>query len=283
MKNILLAGGTGYLGKFILTELEKYDYKIKAVVRNKKKLSDYDEAKTEIISAEVTKPETLENICKNVDVVISSIGITKQKDGLTYDQVDYQANLNLLNEAKKNGVKKFIYVSVLNGEKLRKLKICEAKENFVEELKNSCLEYCVIRPNGFFSDMSEIFQMAKSGRVYLFGSGLYKSNPIHGEDLAKVIVDNITSDLSEIKVGGPQTLTQIEIATLAFDIVGTKIKITRIPDFVRKISIKILRLFTSIKIYGPLEFFMTVLAMDMIAPEYGKLTLKEYFEKLNRL
>lgn len=42
--------------------------------------------------------------------------------------VDYQANLNLLNEARENGVRKFIYVSLLNGERLRHLKICDAKD-----------------------------------------------------------------------------------------------------------------------------------------------------------
>jgi len=38
-----------------------------------------------------------------------------------------------------------------------------------------------------------------------------------------------------------------------------------------------LRLFTSVKTYGPLEFFMTVLAMDMVAPTYGKHSLKDFF------
>ena len=35
------------------------------------------------------------------------------------------------------------------------------------------------------------------------------------------------------------------------------------------------------KVYGPVEFFLTVMAMDMLAPEYGKHTLKEYFTNLN--
>lgn len=82
----------------------------------------------------MTKSETLNGICKDVDVVISAVGITRQKDGLTYMDVDYQANVNLINEAKRNGVKKFIYISVLNGEKLRGLKICEAKEKLVDYL-----------------------------------------------------------------------------------------------------------------------------------------------------
>jgi hypothetical protein len=31
------------------------------------------------------------------------------------------------------------------------------------------------------------------------------------------------------------------------------------------------------KFYGPVEFFMTVMAIEMIAPKYGKHRLKEYY------
>ena len=34
------------------------------------------------------------------------------------------------------------------------------------------------------------------------------------------------------------------------------------------------------KTFGPIEFFMNVMVLEMIAPEYGKHTLKEHFEKL---
>jgi hypothetical protein len=40
-----------------------------------------------------------------------------------------------------------------------------------------------------------------------------------------------------------------------------------------------LRIFTSVKTYGPLEFFMTVLAVDLVAPLYGKHHLKAFFEE----
>ena len=194
--------------------------------------------------------------------------------------VDYQANLNLLNEAKRSGVKKFIYVSVLNGNKLTKLKICEAKEKFVEALKNSGLEYCIIRPNGYFSDMGEFYKMAEKGRIFLFGNGGYKVNPIHGADLARTCVDAVRTDKKEISVGGPQTLTHNQIALLAFSVAGRNPKITHIPNWVRKTTLFLLRTFTNSKVYGPIEFFMTVLSMDLIAPEYGNHFLKEYFEEL---
>ena len=281
MKKILLAGSTGYLGIHIAKELQQRSNFFRAIARNPKKLAQNDIKANEILKAELTDPESIRECCRGIDIVISTVGITKQNDGLTYMDVDYQANMNLLKEAKKSGVKKFIYVSVLNGEKLRNLKICDAKELFVEQLKQSGMNYCIVRPNGFFSDMSEFFNMATRGRIYLFGNGELRANPIHGEDLAVVCVDAIDKPDKEIEIGGPDTLTQNEIASIAFDILGSKPKITHIPDWVRITVLKLVKLLTGSKFYGPVEFFMTVMAIDMLAPEYGKHTLKEYFVKLN--
>ena len=269
------------MGLHIAKALQQRSYFLRAIARNPEELEKNDIKANEILKAELTDPDSIKECCKGIDIVISTVGITKQKDGLTYMDVDYQANMNLLKEARKNGVKKFIYVSVLNGEKLRNLKICDAKELFVEQLKKSEIDYCIIRPNGFFSDMSEFFYMAKRGRIYLFGNGELRANPIHGEDLAIVCADAIDGPDREIEIGGPETLTQNEIATIAFDVLGQKRNITHIPEWVRVAILKLVRLLTGSKFYGPVEFFMTVMAIDMIAPEYGKHTLKEYFKKLN--
>ncbi len=281
MKRILLAGSTGYLGGYIAKELQKRSCFFRTIVRNPKKLEKNDIKADELLRAELTDPDSIKECCKDINVVISTVGITRQKDGLTYMDVDYQANMNLLKEAQKSGVKKFIYISVLNGEKLRNLKICDAKELFVEQLKQSGIDYCIVRPNGFFSDMSEFFNMAKKGRIYLFGKGKLKANPIHGEDLATFCVDAIDKPDKEVEIGGPETLTQDEIASIVFGILGKKPKITHLPDWIRIAILKLVRLFTGSKVYGPVEFFMTVMAMDMLAPEFGKHTLKEYFIELN--
>lgn len=280
MSKILIAGATGYLGSYIAQELKQQDYYTRVLVRDLKKFEQSGIEADEIIRAEITDKSTLEDCCKDIEVIISSIGITKQKDGLSYMDVDYQANLNLLKVAKRSGVKKFVYISVLNGEKLKNLKICEAKEKFVDELKKSELDFCVIRPNGFFSDMTEFYNMAKNGRIYLFGNGNLKSNPIHGEDLAKFCVSVLRSNDKEIEIGGPETLTQNEIAKVAFDSVGKTPKITYVPDRIRRVVLSMARLILNAKTYGPIEFVMNVLAIEMVAPEYGRHTLKEYFNGL---
>ncbi len=283
MKKILIAGATGYLGGYIARELRKRDYRVRVIVRNLEKLNQKKIEASEILEAEITQPGSIRSCCEEIDVVISTVGITLQKDRLTYMEVDYQANMNLLHEAKQSGVKKFIYVSVLNGEKLKHLQICEAKERFVEELEKSVTDYCIIRPNGFFSDMVEFYNMARKGRIYLFGNGELKANPVHGKDLAVVCVDAIEKSDQEIVIGGPQTLTQNQIAATAYKILNKRPKITYIPNWIRIIILKLIKVFTGSKVYGPIEFFLTVMAMDMIAPEYGKHTLEDFFSQLQRL
>jgi len=272
---ILVAGATGYLGKYILRELKKQGYFTIAIARDPSKLNQLSADK--IMQAEVTQPESLKGLCDEVDCVISTVGITKQKDSLLYMDVDYQANANLLKEALRCGVKKFIYISVLNGQCLRHLKMVEAKEKFVDELKRSGMDYMIIRPNGFYSDMTEVLKMAQKGRVYLFGDGTYVANPIHGADLARFIINNMEKSIAELEVGGPDILTQNEIARMAFIATGKKERIIHIPIWVRNAALSLIHWFSSQKTYGPIEFFMTVMTMDMFAPFYGKYGLEDYF------
>lgn len=280
MNRILLAGATGYLGRFLLQELQNRAYPVRALARDTGKIQTSSPQELELFKGELTQPDSIAGCCNNIDVVISTVGITRQRDRLLYMDVDYQANVNLLREAQRAGTGKFIFVSVLNGEKFTNLAICKAKELFVDELKRSGLEYCIIRPNGFFSDMVDFFTMAERGRAYLFGKGQCRSNPIHGADLATVCVDAIALPDQELDVGGPETLSHNEITIAAFEALNKAPKISYIPEWLRKLTFHSLRSLTRRTFHGPIEFFLTVMATDMIAPEYGARTLKEFFSSL---
>ncbi|MCP4109437.1 MAG: SDR family oxidoreductase [Desulfobacteraceae bacterium] len=279
IKKVLIAGATGYLGQHAAREFKEQGFWVRALARTPDKLESLSDFIDEKFIGEVTDPDSLKGVCNDIDIVFSSVGITKQKDKLTYMDVDCQGNKNLLEQAEKEGVSKFVYVSVFNAEKLRNLKGVQAKLKFTEELKESGLDYSVVYPNGFFSDMSEYLQMAKNGRGYVFGTGENRINPIHGKDLAEICVDAATGEDREIHAGGPDVLTHNEILALAFEAVGKRVKITRIPVWLKDFMLVILKTFTSVKTYGPVEFFMTVLATDMVAPACGKLHLKDYFLK----
>jgi uncharacterized protein YbjT (DUF2867 family) len=233
----------------------------------------------EVFIGQVTRPETLYGLCDDIDIVFSSIGITRQKDKLTYRDVDYQGNKNILDIALVKSVKKFIYVSVFNAYMFEHLGIVKAHEDFVRDLRGCGLDYAIIRPTGYFSDMSEFLRMAKSGRVYLIGNGNNKINPIHGADLANVCVDAVTSKEHEISVGGPVTYCVKEIAELAFSMLGKRVKITRIPPILAKLTVKMISPFNK-QMSDLVEFFVTAAQNDGVAPATGRHTLESYYQEL---
>lgn len=278
---ILVAGSTGYLGGHLVRELLKKEAPFKALARSKSKLLGMGVKELQIIEARATVPEDLKGCCDEVDVVISCLGITRQKDGLKYEDVDFQANLNLLREAENTGVEKFIYVSAFNAPKYRDVRLLKAKEDFAEVLLASKkLKPYVVRPNGFFIDIKEFYAMAKTGRVYLFGKGDVRLNPIHGEDLARYCLEIMNKDGREYDIGGPDILSGNEIAQLAFDVLNRPEKISHLPDWIRRLSLFFARHLPE-KLTGPAEFFLTAMGQDMIAPIYGEKSLGDYFKELS--
>jgi len=276
MKRVLIAGATGYLGRYAVQEFKKQGFWVRALARTPEKLEILQEYIDEPFVGEVTDINSLSGICKDIDIVFSSIGITKQKDNLTFMDVDYQGNKNLLDEALRAGTTKFIFVSVYNAENMKHLKGIQAKLRFEEALKKSSIDYSIVYPNGFFSDMLDYLQMAKKGRGYVFGTGNNRINPIHGKDLAEVCVKAVDDPRNEIQVGGPDIFTHNDILNLAFEVLGKKSKISKIPLWVSKLTVGFLRTFTSVKTYGPVEFFMTVLVADLVAPQYGSNHLRDF-------
>lgn len=276
MKKVLVAGATGYLGQYIVKELKSRSFYVRVLIRKESQKDIFDSV-DDFFVGQITNPNSIKGVTKDIDWIFSTVGITRQQDGMTYMDVDYQGNSNLLKEALEDNVKAFQYISAINGDKLKHLKIFEAKEKFVDELKNSGIRYSILRPNGFFSDMRDFLDMAKSGRVYLFGKGNLKLNPIDGEDLAKVCVEKMIEGVDEESVGGVDILSHNQLAKLALQAWKKPIKIVHLPDWSRRLTIWLLRTFTSSKTYGPIEFFLTAMAEDNIAKQYGSKRLEDFF------
>ena len=277
MSRVLVAGATGYLGRYLVEVLHERGYWVRALTRSANKLDGLASSVDDMFVGEVTKPETLKGVADGVDVVISAIGITRQKDGLTYMDVDYQGNVNLMHEAQAAGVKRFLYVSALGADQMLDLKIAQAKEKFVAALGVSGLDCTILRPGGYFSDMREFLEMARRGRVWLFDGGRHRLNPIHGRDVAEVCADAIETNAREVSFGGPEVYTHREAAEAAFAALGKPPRISSLPGSVARAIIRLLRVFTSSRFYGPVEFLLTVLTRDVVGVPRGKITLEEFF------
>ena len=276
-QTVFIAGATGYLGRFLVQEYVDRHWNVRALVRQKQ--DDFPSTVQQVV-AQATDPRTFgPDIMDQVDLVVSSLGITRQRDGLTYRDVDFQANLNLLHAALQAKVKQFAYIHVINGKLMSDLGVTaiRAKQDFVQALQDADIQSTIVCPSGFFSDMKDFLDMAKSGRAYLFKDGSHKINPIHGKDLAKASADAIESGRDRVDIGGPDTFTHRQLAELAFECLGREPKITFLPDGIRRFLIFLLPWVTPVHISGPAQFFLTAFGFDMIGESSGTLHLKDFF------
>jgi uncharacterized protein YbjT (DUF2867 family) len=275
---VLAAGATGYLGRHVVRELKQRGMWVRALTRHTHQRSDLASCADEIVVAHVTRPTTLRHVADDVDVVFSSIGITRQRERFTYEAVDYKGNANLLAEAERSSVPRFVYVSIFDGPHLRELAMVEAKERFVAALAASPVAHSIIRPTGFFSDAAAFLSMARKGLVVLAGDGTARINPISGRDLAAVCVDAIVDGTPEIDVGGPEAFSYNAIAALAFEVVRKRPRLWHLADRYADGLAGVARRLAPLSISGPLEFLLTVTRRDMLAPRCGHDRLRDFFD-----
>lgn len=278
MEKVFLAGATGSLGYWVARELKDKGYPVRAITRQPEKLSSLK--LDEVIRADLTNPTSLQNICQGMDAVISCAGASMKvgnfSDKKSFYDVDYQGNLNLLERAKEAGVKKFVYVSLAGADKLRHVEYADAHEQFVDVLNVSGLNYCVVRPTGFFSFLLELLAFAKRGFGVVIGDGSCKTNPIHEEDVAKACVEALENNQAEMIVGGPDVFTRKETSLLAFEALGKKPRLMTVSPVLFKAMIAPLKL-SNKRIHALMDFGIAVTQIDCVAPAYGTRHLKDYF------
>ncbi len=72
-RKVLVAGATGYLGQFLIKELKNRGYWIRALYRNAQKIEPVKPYVDDLFEGQATQPETIKGVCKDIDIVVSSL------------------------------------------------------------------------------------------------------------------------------------------------------------------------------------------------------------------
>jgi uncharacterized protein YbjT (DUF2867 family) len=215
-----------------------------------------------------------------MDLVFSCMGLTRPQRGIKSKDVDHLGYRALLEDALAHGVRKFIYVSVFNSQRMMDSDMVRAHELFVQDLRASGMPYAVIRPTAYFNDMGMFFNFARKGHVFLFGDGTNRFNPIHGADLARICLDAAEeTDNSEIAAGGPDIYTYDETNIMAFEALGLEPKITHVPLWVGYIALFVMGIVNR-PLKSIMSFALSVSRMDNVAPPTGTRHLRDFFGEL---
>ena len=283
MAKILVAGATGTLGRAAVRHLKEQGDSVLGLGRYVPLLRRLPLDET--FEGDLTNPESLEGCCDGIDTVLSCAGASMRLDNWwdrrSFAAVDFAGNKNLLVEAQRASVERFVYVSLHAAESLLRTEYAREHERFVGLLRRSGLPFTVIRPTGFFGFFGEILRMAQKGQGVVIGSGAARTNPVHEEDVAAVCAAAVHGTESEISVGGPDTYTRREIVELAFDVVGKAPRIVRLPSWVFRGLVAPVRLLNP-RIHALMVFGVAVSSIDIVAPAVGRRDLRTHFGSLVR-
>ncbi len=275
---VVLAGAYGNLGADVFRELIKIGHEVIAL-----DIAQRDIGITsgfEFKKIDVTDPKTLEGVCDGADAVITTVGLTKGSATVSNYDIDFQGNLNLLNEAKKAGIKNFVYISVVKADTAPDVPMVHAKYLFEEELKKSGITYVIHRPTGYFYDIIKVFKpMIEKGKVTLLGKDPVYANIVSTEDFARFIVDHITDVNKTYSVGGKEKYSYEQIAMMCFEAAGKEPVIKRASPSL----FNMLAFINKLKKNGKeaiIRFSKWTLTNDMVGDTIaGDMSFAEYIKK----
>jgi uncharacterized protein YbjT (DUF2867 family) len=231
---VVLAGAFGNLGAEILKELVKAGHEITAADLKEREI-DGCVGKYTFVQIDATDPATLSGLCDGADVVITTMGLTTSSTRFTSYDIDLNGNLNLLNEAKAAGVKKFNYISVIACDEpgAEKVPMLHAKKLMEDEVKKSGVDYVIYRPTGYFYDIAKVFKpYVDAGTMQLLkGYGGVRANVVDCPDFATFIAEHMCDTNALYEVGGKETYTYEEMAKLCFDAAGKPTQIKYYPKW----------------------------------------------------
>jgi len=295
---VLVAGATGYIGRFVTKELIRRGYNVIAFSRSKagvggKKSEDdirADFKGATVAFGDVTDIESLRanGFKDQVDVVVSCLA---SRTGGVEDsnRIDYQASKHCLDLLAEGGGAHYVLLSAICVQKPL-LEFQRAKLRLEEAIQaQDKVTYSIVRPTAFFKSLAGQVGLVKDGKPYvMFGDGqICKANAISEQDLAEVMADCITNKERYNKVlpvGGPgEPVTPLQQSEMLFDMFDREPKYIKVPIGVFDFIIGAIDLFANVfpNLKDTAEFARIgryYATEDMVGPSYGTTTLREFFQ-----
>ena len=251
---ILVAGGSGFIGSTIVTELWKAEKPVTVMSRHtpqaRQRLRGIE---VDYIKGDIRDPKTLPKALRGVETVICCVQfpnhpVENPLKGYTYKKFDGEGTRNLVAAAKEAGVKRFIYLSGAGVREGRPNLAHEpwfrAKITAERAIVDSGIPYTIFRPSWVYGredrSLNKFISFARSlPFVPVIGNGRNRVQPLFIIDLARVVTSALENPKAINRVyelGGPQILTMNEIVATILEVLEKRKRIVHQPKWLMKLA-----------------------------------------------
>jgi uncharacterized protein YbjT (DUF2867 family) len=236
-KTIFVAGCSGFIGGHLIEAFKRGTAEIRCLARNQARGVRFTEKGIDIVVGDLLNRESLKGCLDGVDLVIDLVGIIKEKGDFTFEKVHVAGTKNLVEEARRAGIKHIFYQSSLGASTDSSSHFLRTKAEAEEIVKTSGIEYTIFRPSvivgerdGFTEKLKTLIQMGPV--VPVPGDGNSRFQPIYVHDWARCLLiaaDDVNAAGKTFEFGGPEQLTYNEIVTQLMDAMGMRKRIVHLP------------------------------------------------------
>ncbi len=270
----LITGGAGFLGINLVRYLYSHNHNVVSLDIVKFDYPDINN-KIEIITGDIRDKELVNKVLKGIDVVVhtaAALPLYKPEDIIS---TEVEGTKNLLEAAKRNGVKRFIHISstavygipdhhpIKEDDKLKgvgyygKAKIQAEEECLKYRERGMCVP--ILRPKSFVGPerlgvFDLLYDWAKDGKGFpMIGKGNNQYQLLDVEDLCEAILLCAALDKNTVNntfnVGAKKFTTMREDYQAVLDYAGFGKKIIGLPEKPVILILKILEAFNLSPLY----------------------------------
>lgn len=235
---ILVTGGTGFIGGQLCTELDSRGHSVTALARNPAD-GDLPES-VAVVAGDITDYDAIEGAFEGMDAVVNLVALSplfKPRGGnQMHDQVHRGGTENAVRAAEVHGVKRFVQLSGIGADPDGPTAFLRAKGQAEEIVKASDMDWVIIRPTVVFGEGGELIPfIRKVALPYLTplpGGGRTRMQVIWRGDLIPMLADAVEEDRyvgGTYELGGPDRLTIAQMAELIHRANGRSTAVIPIP------------------------------------------------------
>lgn len=252
---ILVTGAAGFVGNNTVRKLVKQGKPVRAMVRDLEKakirLGDLG-SKIEIVQADITDRNALPRLMDDVTAIVHTIAVPMERGSATYDEINYQGTINIVDAAESEGVRRFINISQNGARPDHFSRFLRSKGRAQEYVASSNMEWTALRPSAIFGTQDEFFNsIARLVRLtpLIFpniGGGKAQFQPVSVDDVTRAIVHSLEDRRSigkELELGGPEVLTLEEIERRILKAMGTRRVLFPAPTWLLKPPVILMQTF----------------------------------------